>query len=52
LIIEHDPDILSFMDYIIELGPGGGPKGGEIIFIGTPEEMKNNKNSKTGPYLK
>ena len=52
LIIEHDPDVLAFMDYVIELGPEGGPKGGEIIFKGTPEEMKSNKNSKTGPYLK
>ncbi len=52
IIIEHDPDILSFTDYIIELGPEGGPKGGEIITKGTPEKIKSNKNSKTGPYLK
>jgi len=51
LIIEHDPEILSYCDYLIELGPEGGPKGGEIIAKGTPEEIKNNKNSKTGPYL-
>jgi len=51
IIIEHDPDILAYTDYIIELGPEGGPKGGEIIANGTPEEIKNNKNSKTGIYL-
>ncbi|MFX1293557.1 MAG: excinuclease ABC subunit UvrA [Promethearchaeota archaeon] len=51
IIIEHDPDILSYTDYIIELGPGGGPKGGEVIAIGTPEEIKNNKNSIIAPYL-
>ena len=51
LIIEHDPEILSYCDYIIELGPEGGPKGGEIIAEGTPNEIILNKNSKTGPYL-
>ncbi len=51
LIIEHDPAILSHCDYIIELGPGGGPKGGEIIAIGTPHVIAKNPNSKTGPYL-
>ncbi|MFW9951113.1 MAG: excinuclease ABC subunit UvrA [Candidatus Thorarchaeota archaeon] len=52
LVIEHDPEILSYCDYIIELGPEGGPKGGEIIAYGTPEEIKNKKESKTGQYLK
>ena len=51
LIIEHDPDILSYCDYIIELGPEGGPKGGKIIAKGTPEEIKKNTVSITGPYL-
>ncbi|MFX1258209.1 MAG: excinuclease ABC subunit UvrA [Promethearchaeota archaeon] len=51
IIIEHDPEILSYCDYIIELGPEGGPKGGEIIAVGTPENIKLNKNSKTAPYL-
>ena len=51
LIIEHDPDILSYCDYIIELGPEGGPKGGKIIAKGTPEEIKKNTASITGPYL-
>jgi len=51
VIIEHDPEILSFTDYLIELGPEGGPKGGEVIAIGTPKEIKENVNSKTGIYL-
>jgi len=51
IIIEHDPEILSYCDYIIELGPDGGPKGGEIIAKGTPEEVKKSKTSKTAPYL-
>ncbi|MHA1992534.1 MAG: excinuclease ABC subunit UvrA, partial [Candidatus Hodarchaeales archaeon] len=51
IIIEHDPDILASTDYIIELGPKGGPQGGEIIFEGTPQEIKKNKNSNTGFYL-
>lgn len=51
LIIEHDVDILSYVDYIIELGPEGGPKGGEIIAMGSPEDIKTNKQSKTAPYL-
>ncbi|MFX0058191.1 MAG: excinuclease ABC subunit UvrA [Candidatus Hodarchaeota archaeon] len=52
LIVEHDPDILAYTDYIIELGPEGGPKGGEIIAEGPPEEIKKIPISKTGPYLK
>ena len=52
IIIEHDPEILSYTDYIIELGPEGGPKGGEVIAFGTPKEIQANPNSNTGPYLK
>ena len=51
IIIEHDPEILSYTDYIIELGPEGGPNGGEVIAMGTPKEIKDNKNSITGSYL-
>jgi excinuclease ABC subunit A len=45
LIIEHNIDILSYVDYLIELGPEGGPKGGKIIAMGTPEEVKMNKQT-------
>jgi excinuclease ABC A subunit len=51
IIIEHDPDILASTDYIIELGPKGGPQGGEIIASGTPEEIKRNDNSNTGIFF-
>jgi excinuclease ABC subunit A len=51
LIIEHDPEILSYCDYLIELGPEGGPKGGEIIAEGPLAKIKENVNSNTGPYL-
>jgi len=51
IIIEHDPEILSYCDYLIELGPEGGSKGGEILAEGTPKEIKMNKKSNTGFYL-
>jgi len=52
VIIEHDPEILSYTDYIIELGPEGGSNGGEIIALGTPQEIVANVKSVTGKYLK
>ncbi|MBI9048244.1 MAG: excinuclease ABC subunit UvrA [Anaerolineaceae bacterium] len=52
LIIEHNPDIIKVADYIIDLGPEGGDKGGEIIAVGTPEEICDNEKSYTGKYLK
>ena len=51
IIIEHDPEILSYIDYIIELGPEGDPNGGKVIATGTPKQIKQNVNSKTGSYL-
>ncbi len=50
-VIEHNTDILAKSDYIIELGPLGGDKGGEIIAKGTPFEISLNDNSVTGSYL-
>ncbi|MFW9945387.1 MAG: excinuclease ABC subunit UvrA [Candidatus Odinarchaeota archaeon] len=52
IIIEHDPQILAYTDYIIELGPEGGPKGGRIIAKGNPEEIIKSKESITAAYLK
>lgn len=52
IIIEHDLDVLSYCDWIIELGPMGGPLGGEIIATGNPTEIINDNQSKIGPYLK
>lgn len=52
IVTEHDPYILSNCDYIIEMGPGGGNEGGFVIATGTPEELKHNKASVIGGYLK
>ncbi len=51
LIIEHNLDVLRSVDYIIDMGPDGGEKGGEIIAEGTPEMIRQNCRSYTGKYL-
>jgi excinuclease ABC A subunit len=51
IVIEHDPTVLSYCDWLIELGPGGGGQGGEIIAQGSPIDIMQNPHSKTGPYL-
>jgi len=51
IVIEHDLDLIKNADYIIDMGPDGGDKGGEIVFEGTPEEIYNCKKSKTGKFL-
>jgi excinuclease ABC subunit A len=52
LIIEHNLDIIKVADYIIDLGPEGGDRGGELIATGTPEDICANPASYTGQYLK
>lgn len=52
IIIEHNLDILKSVDYIFDLGPEGGEKGGRIVAEGTPEEIAGNPESVTGPYLR
>ena len=52
LVIEHNLEIVKCADWIIDLGPGGGQDGGELIFQGTPEELTKQENSLTGLYLK
>jgi len=52
IIIEHNLDIIKSADYIIDLGPGGGRYGGNLIFEGTPEEIIKCKKSLTGKYLR
>ena len=52
IVIEHDLDVIRNADYIIDMGPGGGIDGGEIVACGTPEEIAHNKKSVTGKYLK
>jgi len=52
LIIEHNLSVIKNADWIIDLGPEGGEKGGYILAEGTPEEIARNKNSYTGKYLR
>jgi excinuclease ABC subunit A len=52
LIIEHNMDIIKCSDYVIDIGPEGGDKGGEVVAKGTPEDVANNVKSYTGKYLK
>lgn len=52
IIIEHNLDLIKTSDYIIDMGPDGGDKGGEVIATGTPEEVARNGKSYTGQYLK
>ena len=52
IVIEHNLDMIKCADYIIDLGPEGGENGGEILAVGTPEEVVKNKKSITGKYLK
>ncbi len=52
LVIEHNLEVLKSADYLIDLGPGGGEQGGEIVAEGTPEEVAQNLASLTGKFLK
>ena len=52
LVIEHNLDVIKTADYIIDLGPEGGDRGGTVIARGTPEEVAEVKGSYTGIYLK
>ncbi len=52
LIIEHNLDVIKTADYIIDMGPEGGDKGGQVIAKGTPEEIAENPSSYTGQYIK
>jgi excinuclease ABC subunit A len=52
LVIEHNLDVIKTADYVVDLGPEGGVGGGEIVAVGTPEEIIKVENSHTGNYLK
>jgi excinuclease ABC subunit A len=52
LVIEHNLDVIKSVDWIIDLGPEGGEKGGKIVAQGTPEDIANSQASFTGMYLK
>jgi excinuclease ABC subunit A len=52
LVIEHNLDVIKTADMIIDLGPDGGAAGGEVVAIGTPEQIAQHETSHTGRYLK
>ena len=51
IVIEHNLDVIKCADYVIDLGPEGGDKGGNLVFSGIPEDLVNNKESLTGKFL-
>ena len=51
IVVEHDEETIVESDYVIDIGPGSGESGGKIVFEGTPENILNDPNSVTGPYL-
>ena len=51
LVVEHDPEVIRAADYVIDIGPLAGEKGGELIFAGPPEALAKNKTSLTATYL-
>ena len=52
IVIEHNLDLIKTADYIIDLGPEGGDKGGQIVAVGSPEKIIKNEQSYTGKFLK
>ena len=52
VVIEHNLDVIKTADYILDVGPEGGDRGGTIIASGTPEQVADNKKSYTGMYIK
>lgn len=52
LVIEHNLEVVKTADYIIDLGPEGGAKGGEVVAAGTPEQVAKNERSYTGKFLR
>ena len=51
IVIDHDLDLLAAADYLIDMGPGGGPDGGHIVAAGTPQQVVQDVDSVTGPWL-
>ena len=52
IVIEHNIDVMKRADYIIDIGPDGGSKGGEVVFTGTPKDMIEKSNTITAEYLR
>jgi excinuclease ABC subunit A len=51
IVVEHDEEAILTADYVVDLGPGAGVHGGQIVVAGTPDEVKNSTESLTGQYL-
>jgi excinuclease ABC subunit A len=51
LVVEHDEDTIRQSDYLIDIGPGAGVNGGEVVAVGTPDEVAKNAESITGRFL-
>lgn len=51
LVVEHDEETIESADFLVDIGPGAGVRGGEVVFTGTPEDIKKCPNSYTGKYL-
>ena len=52
IVIEHNLDVIKVADYIIDMGPGGGKNGGQVVTVGTPEEVALCERSETAPFLR
>jgi len=52
LVVEHNMEVIKSADWVIDLGPGGGKEGGDLVFQGRPEDLAKNKRSFTGQFLK
>ena len=51
VVIEHNLDVIKTADWIVDMGPEGGPSGGDVVACGTPETVARTKGSSTGRYL-
>jgi excinuclease ABC subunit A len=51
IVIEHNLEVVKSADWVIDIGPAGGDKGGDLVFEGTPEALAQCKDSVTGPFL-
>ena len=52
IVVEHHLDLIAEADYLIDVGPEAGHRGGKIVAVGTPEEVARNKTSRTAPFLR
>ena len=52
IVVEHDMQIIASSDWVIDMGPGAGNEGGNVVIAGTPEEVSENQISKTASFLK